>query len=225
MRRQVIYGIEDQYSRIVSEAQAKPKKYVDLKDCEEDDLYLLKAIARTDSITRPGVRTTVIKRYTPILKHPLPLSSHRYKHEAILRRVKSCPLEQQARAAVAAGDAWVLEEIYMQGAPVEVKDENGFTPAHIACQLNNFDILMVLLNIGVDINSVSLAGYTPLFMAHAAGSKQAIIILEENGAKLHIPDTKIPTSCTFLDVESNTSQSVLKINAYRRGLPHEHKTF
>ena len=55
----------------------------------------------------------------------------------------------------------------MRGAPVEIKDENGFTPLHIACQLNNFNAVMVLINIEVDINAVSIAGYTPLFIARA----------------------------------------------------------
>lgn len=61
----------------------------------------------------------------------------------------------------------------MRGAPVNVPNKNGFTPLHIAAQLNSIDSVLVLLNIGeiggVDVNSTTLSGFTPLYLARAAG--------------------------------------------------------
>ena len=72
----------------------------------------------------------------------------------------------------------------MRGAPVNIPDRSGFTPLHIAVRINSFECVMVLLNIGVDINCESIAGYTPLYLALACNSKQAEAILRENGAVL-----------------------------------------
>ena len=202
-------------------------KFKDLQDNEADDLTLLKAVARGEPLTRSGDATNPrIKRYSPIFKHPLPMSNYRYKHESILRRVLSCRLEKQARAAITIGDAWTLEEVYMRGAPVDERDDNGFTPIHIACQLNNFDAIMVLLNIGVDINSKSRAGFTPLYMAYAAKSAQAITILEENGGLItNQSDHQEAKSNIFDEDIGAEDKTVLSVKASMLGLPHEHSMY
>lgn len=85
-------------------------------------------------------------------------------HEAVLRRVLSTTLNKQAFSAITLRAAWVLEEVFMRGAPVNISDLNGFTPLHIAVQNNDFECMMVLFNIGVDYNAETLSGVTPLFL-------------------------------------------------------------
>eukprot|EP01041_Mallomonas_annulata_P002698 gene2698-5311_t len=197
---------------------------------EEECLQLLRDVARGDArYDRNEERRQINKSFIPLYKHPLPLSNHRYKHEANLRRISSCALNKQAKGAVTIGDAWVLEEVYMRGAPVDLQDTNGFTPLHIACQLNNFNAVMVLLNIQVDINVLSTAGYTPLYMAHAAKASQCVTLLQESNAKYTIALTSIPGSALLLETKYKDPQyvenSVLHINANDLCVPHEHKSY
>lgn len=48
-------------------------------------------------------------------------------------------------------------------------DKNGSSVVHLAVQMNNIDCLMVLINIGVDLNKKNTLGFTPLYIANAAG--------------------------------------------------------
>ena len=206
----------------------RSSKFIKLENNEEDDLKLLRAVARGEPLTVSGsLPPAVVMRFVPVFKHPLPSSNHKYKHEAVLRRVTSCSLEKQAKAAITLGDAWTLEEVYMRGAPVDIKDENGFTPLHIACQLNNFDATMVLLNIVVDCNATSLAGFTPLYLALAAKATQCAKILEENGALVVAKsDQSLNISSEFLDFEyPNENNTILDVKAKSLSMPRDHDMY
>lgn len=205
-------------------------------DLDEEDLQLLRDIARGDALTNPPPSKSLVKKknlppkFIPLYKHPLPLSNNRHKHETNLRKILSCALEKQALGAISIGDAWVLEEVYIRGAPVELKDGNGFTPLHIACQLNNFNAVMVLLNIEVDINALSVSGATPLYLAYAANARQCITLLEEASAKRHVPTQEVPTSALLFTndgrIKASVDQpSVLKMSEKNLGLPHKHSMF
>lgn len=91
----------------------------------------------------------------------------------------------------------------MAGAPADIQDVNGFAPIHLACQQNGFDCVMVLLNIGVDINVPTVSGLTPLYLAHAAGATQCFELLSEHKAML-IADSQLKLAgATILDPASN----------------------
>jgi len=155
---------------------------MDMND-EEDQYKLLQAIAQGKALTSPSRYKP--KDFTPLFKHPLPVSDHSSFHEVNLRRATCCILSKQAQAAITLGDAWVLEECFMNGAPINVSDKSGFTPMHLAVQRNSFDCIMVLINCGANVNAVTLSGVTPLFLALAAGSTQAAQIIRENGGLEH----------------------------------------
>lgn len=107
--------------------------------------------------------------------------------------------------------------VSLVGAPVTTTDINGFTPLHLAVQMNNFECIMVLLNIGVDCNASTLSGYTPLYLSIATGSRQAESLLRERGARLHPEHTNQPAGSTILDVPiSRVSQpsAVRSLEAY-----------
>lgn len=141
--------------------RGKNPKYNINIETEEGIVALERAIARGESIAITG---NAVVKYSPLFRHPLPVSEHRYKHEATLRRCLSTLLDKQAAAAVTMKNAWVLEEVYMRGAPVDVPNLNGFTPLHLAVQGNDFECMMVLFNIGVDCNAETVSGITPLYL-------------------------------------------------------------
>lgn len=175
---------------------------------EGNELKLLRAIAKSEAITAAG---KAVHNYKPILKHPLPTLNLRYEKEYNLQRVLSTKLEKQAMSAVALGDAWVLEEVYMRGAPVSVSDINGFTPIHLAAQTNNYECIMVLLNIGVDVNVNTLSGITPLYLAQATDSSQAISLLKEHGALRLIQPKRFAPGATVLDLTAPGSSTTPEI--------------
>jgi ankyrin repeat protein len=86
------------------------------------------------------------------------------------------------------------------GAPVTCPNFNGFTPLHLAVQLNDIPCIMALLNMpGVDIDAVTLSGFTPLYLSLATGSKEAEKVLRENGAKTHVDSRRRIPGGTALD--------------------------
>lgn len=205
----------------------KPKEERLLESEEVFNKEVLKKTYLGDPLLKDPLPIDRVRRvYLPILKHPLPISQTRADHEKVLRRVLCCQPEKQAHAAICLRDAWVLEEVYMRGADVNLPDKSGFTPLHIACSLNCFEAIMVLLHIGVDINATSKGGATPLFLAKAANSTQATLLLEEQGAEYYSSkDRKAPGS-TILDLIVPVSDgNVLRLVNEYIDMPDEHFTF
>lgn len=188
-----------------------------------DELTLMWAITRGESIRYPAKPDRARQRYSPIYKHPLPPSERRYNHEYVLRKVLCCKIENQVAAAVAMGDPWVLEEVYLRGAPAEVSSESGFKPVHLAVQKNQHGCLMVLINIGVDINAASTAGVTPLYLAMTAGATQTMQVLLERGAVARNESSALVPGSTVLETRAR-SVRIDKV-ALSVGLPSSHDMF
>lgn len=173
---------------------------VDLED-PEACLKLLRTVARSEPL---GVRQSKVSKgnisaFKSLFKHPLPVSGQRCQREENLRRIECVTINKQAAGAVSIRDAWVLEEIYIKGSPVDLPDANGFTPLHLAVQLNDYECIMVLLNIGVNINAATLSGFTPLYLSIATRSKQAEQLLLENGARMFVESSWANPGFTILD--------------------------
>ena len=118
--------------------KTKHQKFIQYDmDDEVDCTKLLKAIAKSEDVIVDG---KPVLKYIPMYKHPLPVSKTRHEHELVLRRVLSAPLPRQAIAAVTIGDAYVLEEVYMRGAPVEVRVSwrDCLTSADVSTNALNF---------------------------------------------------------------------------------------
>ncbi len=194
-------------------------EFLQLED-ENDELDLLLNIARSTTIRNKVAIPRQVTRYSPMYKHPLPISERRYNHEMILNRVLSCKVEEQAAAAISQSDPWVLEEVYMRGAPVEVPCSSGYRPIHLAVSKNLYECVMVLLHIGVNINVVTVSGVTPLYLAYASNSTQTIQVLLEKGAVLRIDPKRIAPGVTVLEVEKPILKED-KIVKYL-GLPNKH---
>jgi len=181
---------------------------------EDDASYqLLKSVARSDGL---NAKEGKIKGYLPLFKHPLPVSDTRYLHEDTLRKILSCKISFQGMAAITRGDAWVLEEVYMRGGPDTLQGKNGSWPIHLAVQMKSIDCIMVLINIGVDLNVVNNMGFTPRFLAHSQQNIQVEKLLAENGALMVIESQFDTPLRTVLDVvpEKGVGSKEIKSNLH-----------
>mmetsp|Transcript_7522 Transcript_7522/g.12502 ORF Transcript_7522/g.12502 Transcript_7522/m.12502 type:complete len:194 (-) Transcript_7522:177-758(-) len=191
---------------------------------EEAYFRVERAVARSEGLHAQEGKT---KGYLPLFKHPLPVSETRFLHEDILRKVLSCKLEFQGMAAITKGDAWVLEEVYMRGGPATLTGKNGSQPIHLAVTMNSIDCVMVLINIGVDLDAVNSHGFTARFLAHSRQAKEIEQLLIENEAKYVVAATEAPDS-TILDVipERGVGSKVIQSSLHNfLGLPSESSTF
>lgn len=190
----------------------------------DEEMYLMRCVMRGEPMVKKTAGKTD-KKVVPIYKHPLPVSDRRFLHEKMYREVCTHAAEKQAISAVTLQNAWVLEQVLMDGAPIEVKDTNGFCPIHIAARNNDYECVMVLINFGADLNAVTISGVTPLYMAKAAGASQVVELLESQNAILEFGSHRSLPGATVLEVNVQTHKSVLNVKGECVGLPHEHTWF
>ncbi|XVF32667.1 hypothetical protein REPUB_Repub17cG0102200 [Reevesia pubescens] len=77
-----------------------------------------------------------------------------------------------------------------EGANVNGKDQNGWTPLHRAAFKGRIESVKVLLNHGAEVNLVDDNGYTPLHCAVEAGQVQVALLLIAHGAKANVKSLK-----------------------------------
>ena len=82
--------------------------------------------------------------------------------------------------AVGAGHLDVADALLKYGADVNARNADGNTPVHIACQQNNEDALVVLLDRpGVDLNVKNFEGLTALGEARMNNHINIVQIIED----------------------------------------------
>ena len=89
----------------------------------------------------------------PLLAHPRPTRRPRFDPAKFMKKLNNLPRHERAAAASSWGLAWCIEDLYMQGCPVDNVNVTGFTPLHIACRFDFVDCVEVLLNIGLEQSS------------------------------------------------------------------------
>ena len=75
------------------------------------------------------------------------------------------------------------------GARLDIKDLQGFTPLHLAAYRGQTECIELLL--GTDrslVNTKSDCGWTALFVASSRGHNKAVSMLIKNGADLEVKD-------------------------------------
>ncbi|XWS31642.1 hypothetical protein CRYUN_Cryun23aG0093900 [Craigia yunnanensis] len=77
-----------------------------------------------------------------------------------------------------------------EGANVNGKDQNGWTPLHRAAFKGRIESVKVLLNHGAQVNLVDDNEYTPLHCAVEAGHVQVALLLIAHGAKANVKSLK-----------------------------------
>ncbi|KAK8342103.1 hypothetical protein V6Z12_A08G209200 [Gossypium hirsutum] len=84
------------------------------------------------------------------------------------------------------GDVNGMKCCISEGANMNGKDQNGWTPLHRAAFKGKTECVRALISYGGDINGVDNNGYTPLHRAVEAGHVEAALVLIGHGAKANV---------------------------------------
>ncbi|XP_027775345.1 uncharacterized protein LOC107030791 isoform X2 [Solanum pennellii] len=97
------------------------------------------------------------------------------------------------------GDVADIKKCIAEGANVNGKDQNGWTPLHRAAFKGRVEVAKVLVNNGAKLDVVDYVGYTPLHLAIEAGQEDVAIYLIAQGAKANLKSFKAKevVSCDF----------------------------
>jgi ankyrin len=95
------------------------------------------------------------------------------------------PIHGYARS----GDiAHVTEDLAQNPGDLNLPDDSGLTPLHLAASYCHVDVVTLLLNKGAKINITSKDGATPLHLAAQEGCADVVNLLLERGAKVNVRD-------------------------------------
>lgn len=89
--------------------------------------------------------------------------------------------------ATEAGDLQAMQQLLAQGATVNARNAQGWTPLHVAAMGGDLQVLTLLLTHGADVHAQSYSGFTPLHSVSMRGGSRAVVdLLIAHGA---VPDT------------------------------------
>ncbi|KAJ2850832.1 hypothetical protein IWW36_001556 [Coemansia brasiliensis] len=80
------------------------------------------------------------------------------------------------------GDSDTVLQMIRAGIAVDLADNVGRTPLHIACSMGNAEIIRLLLHMGADVNATDKLGNTPLMLAATNARTDIVFSLLEAGA-------------------------------------------
>lgn len=84
------------------------------------------------------------------------------------------------------GDVSKVSSFVLNGAPVDVTDDQGWTPLMEAVASHHFDTVVVLVENGANVNWISKNGWTPLLLACTSGDDKMAMYLIEHGARVDV---------------------------------------
>jgi len=73
---------------------------------------------------------------------------------------------------------------------INLRDDSGRLPLHLAASRNCTDVIAVLIKAGANLEARSDAGETPLVVAAHESSFEAVKMLVDAGAKINVKDKK-----------------------------------
>lgn len=85
-------------------------------------------------------------------------------------------------------DLDILKVLITAGADLNIQNEEGWTPLHIAALHNNTEIVSMLVTAGAHLNVQNESGLTPLIVAASNNNKEVVQILIFAGADLDLVD-------------------------------------
>uniref|UniRef100_A0A7N0TAD4 Uncharacterized protein n=1 Tax=Kalanchoe fedtschenkoi TaxID=63787 RepID=A0A7N0TAD4_KALFE len=92
--------------------------------------------------------------------------------------------------AAAVGDEHMIKRCLADGADVNGRDQNGWTPLHRAAFKGKVESVKVLVGGGAKVDAVDDAGYTPLHCAIEAGHVEVATFLVAHGASGQLKSVK-----------------------------------
>jgi len=102
-------------------------------------------------------------------------------------------IDKELFKAVKEGDTAKLERLLKEGADVNVKDDYGRTPLHVAAEKGEVEIVKLLLEKGADVNVKNNNGQTPLHYAASGGYTEIVKLLLERGADVNVKNKNVST--------------------------------
>ncbi|OWM78055.1 ankyrin repeat domain-containing protein 50-like [Punica granatum] len=106
----------------------------------------------------------------------------------------SLQLGDQLHRAARVGDVNGIRSCLLQGADVNSRDQNGWTPLHRAAFKGRTECVRALLSGGADVDAADEAGYTALHCAVETGRVETAMVLVAHGAKASVKSLR---SCCF----------------------------
>jgi ankyrin repeat protein len=107
--------------------------------------------------------------------------------------------------AAKAGDVEKVKAILKASPDVmNEKDEDVFTPLHIAAAFDFVEVAKVLLAQGADLEAKNFTGQTPLHMAVKAGHEEMVKLLLDKKADVHAKDKAGATPLHYAVVKSKS---------------------
>ena len=109
----------------------------------------------------------------------------------------------------------LVKFLLQQGANVQVKDKDGKTALHFACELTftwkpaSCDLLNCLTKNGADINTLRKDNRTPLMVASSCGGVDQITFLIKRGANVHLQDKNGDTALHHAARNMNNSLEIV----------------
>ncbi|ORX67526.1 ankyrin [Linderina pennispora] len=89
---------------------------------------------------------------------------------------------QELVTQMGSGDTYAVQQMLDAGIPVDIADNMGRTPLHIACSHGNADTVRLLISRGASVNATDRIGNTPLALAATSTGTESVIALLEAGA-------------------------------------------
>ncbi|CAN0892564.1 Protein VAPYRIN-LIKE [Linum grandiflorum] len=100
------------------------------------------------------------------------------------------PVGDELQRRSVAGDAEGVRRCLGEGAEVNGRDQNGWSPLHRAAFKGKTESVKVLLGKGAEVDAVDGDGYTPLHCAVEAGQLKVAVMLIGHGAKVSLKGVK-----------------------------------
>jgi ankyrin repeat protein len=101
------------------------------------------------------------------------------------RRRNGNTTDESIFLAVSINDLSRVRRLLERGANVDVVDNSGWTPLHVAAHHGHRDIVALLLRSGANVDAVDNNGWTPLHHAAHDGHRDIVALLLEGGANVN----------------------------------------
>eukprot|EP00633_Aureoumbra_lagunensis_P004138 CAMPEP_0197306010 /NCGR_PEP_ID=MMETSP0891-20130614/2463_1 /TAXON_ID=44058 ORGANISM="Aureoumbra lagunensis, Strain CCMP1510" /NCGR_SAMPLE_ID=MMETSP0891 /ASSEMBLY_ACC=CAM_ASM_000534 /LENGTH=306 /DNA_ID=CAMNT_0042787705 /DNA_START=99 /DNA_END=1019 /DNA_ORIENTATION=- len=158
---------------------------------EEESYRLLERNARGEpmrfiQVPKNSKLRPALFHYRCLFPHPLTTTTgvDVLANNKTMRKIQHLEADQRCWHAVIANKPWCVEELYLQGFPLDSPDSSGMTPLHLASHFGYFECVLILLNSkSVDVNAQTICGVTALECSVATGHIEIEKILKEHGAQ------------------------------------------